>query len=173
VLRWDGAMWRQQLPFTSTDLNSVWCDSNATYIAVGAAGFAGRWNGTSWVQWPAPTTEDFISVWAAAANNVYALTLHDLFRWNGAVWQLLDPSMDYFSQVWGLNGQNIYAGGTRVHGYPWFTYSIGALYNWNGSVWNYTEPFEYGMNTIHGQATNDLHVAGPRLARCFIRALIN
>jgi hypothetical protein len=134
VLRWTGEAWEQMGQDMQGPIGAVLMFENQPTLA-GAMGVM-RLGGGTWVRLGALQTADTAIIWNAQliAGTGGFITAHDVFRWDGAVWQpmyagLIAP----FQQTW-VNVFGVYNGTLIGCGEVFATTGAG-LPAWNGSSW--------------------------------------
>jgi len=169
VYRWDGENWASVFTFREDGLDveglSIW-GAASDDVWVGAVGIGGlyHWDGSSWTKFPIGDMDGPFqanSIWGSASNDVYAagqgiMTFTGkVWHWDGALWSVVATGAvgeSFFSHVWGLGANEVWALG----------YDTG-VYHWNGAVWVNTlppPPTGFYPYALQGQTLNDIWLTG-------------
>jgi hypothetical protein len=129
IAHWDGVSWSAFAPPNvpvAVDLYSVHMLSSSDGWAVGAGGAIIHWDGSSWnsVASPVASPNDLWGVWLASSADGWAVgeafppTLGQIFRWNGANWNLYQtsPVASGLNAIHGSASTNVFAVGNDPDG---------------------------------------------------------
>ena len=124
IAHWNGVAWTAFAPPNvpvAVNLNSIQMLSSSDGWAVGQGGAIIRWDGSSWksIASPVASPNNLRSVWLASSADGWAVgdagapALSQIFRWNGANWNLYQtsPVAAQLNAIHGTGTTNVFAVG--------------------------------------------------------------
>ena len=149
IAHWNGVAWTAFAPPNvpvAVNLNSIQMLDSSDGWAVGQGGAIIRWDGSSWksIASPVASPNNLRSVWLASAADGWAVgdagapALSQIFRWNGANWNLYQtsPVAAQLNAIHGTGTTNVFAvGNSPGAGSP------PAIVRWTGGpAWSNLSP---------------------------------
>lgn len=100
IYQGDGHSWTEVVSGLPWAMRAVWGASADAVYALNGERIIYFYDGETWSTIPSPIEEGpLLDISGVAADDVYVLTLHDLFRWDGSVWHDMGRPDDAYGMM--------------------------------------------------------------------------